>query len=92
MDKAKCPSCGAKSVIDGDCLSFRADKASRFEPDHLRWFQVRLLRGIPLSGGFDACLACGLIWSRVSPEDLEQIIRDHGTDEARGLLNPQDDV
>jgi hypothetical protein len=92
MDKNICPSCGAKSIIDGDCQSFRADKPTRFEPDHLRWFQVRLLRGIPLSGGFDACLACGLVWSRVTPEDLAKIIREHGTDEARALLDPGDDA
>ena len=86
MVKGKCPGCGGKGVIDGDCLNFRGDKPTRFEPDDLRWFQLRLTRGIPLLQGFDACLDCGLIWSRVSPEELAQIIRDHGTDEAKGRL------
>ncbi len=86
MDATKCPACGGKSVIDGNCLSFRGDKASRFEPDDLRWFQIRFMRGIPLAERFDACLSCGLVWSRVATEELAGIIRDHGNDEAKALL------
>jgi hypothetical protein len=92
VDKGKCPNCGGKGVIDGDCLNMRGHKPSRFEPDDLRWFQLRLPPGIPLMERFNACLACGMIWSRVSPEDLARIIQEHGTDDAKSRLTKSDDI
>jgi hypothetical protein len=73
----------------GRCLErLHLGCANRFEPDGLRRFQPFRLRrsGVPLQAPFQACLACGFVWSRLSPDDLRALIEKYGTEESKGRL------
>jgi hypothetical protein len=74
-----CPGCGEALLASGDCVpNLRIDRAARFEPDGMRSFPLRFQRGIPLQGRFTACLSCGLVWARVSPDELQVLVQRHG--------------
>jgi hypothetical protein len=87
-----CPRCGGKAVMADKCLGrWQLGRASRFEPDGLRRFQPFRFRqsGIPLQAGFTACLACGLVWSGVAPDELRALVERHGTEATKAQLPPE---
>ena len=79
----KCPECGCIEIVDGHVSS----EELRFLPRGLRWFsfyQPPLLeRGQVLS----ACLACGLVWSRLNANDLRAVVNEKGSANLKAALN-----
>jgi len=86
----KCPACGSDRVTRGRILS--GISSVYFRPSGLRFWT--LSARIPLAGanktsdeffppGARACLACGLLWSRVNPALLAKAMREGGTVETR---------
>jgi hypothetical protein len=85
----RCPRCGAQEVALGKCMDWlHLGSATRFEPDGLRWLQPFRIRqsGVPLTGRFTVCLACGLVWAAVVPTELRDLIERYGSEEAKSLL------
>ena len=83
MDTDHCPNCNSKMVVAG-----RLDLESRwFEPSGMRSFRF-WGRGVSCPEPFRACLACGLVWTHLQPEDLRAFIDKHGNAEAKLKLSP----
>jgi hypothetical protein len=93
MSEDKCPKCGGSALTTGKAVTHATrgeNRAKYFAPDGLnsRWFGfgLRSRTETPLVGGFQACLKCGLVWSHVSSEALQALIKENGTDEAKSHL------
>ena len=87
MDGEACPKCGGNALTNGNAVRGMGG-ASQFQPENMRWFQFRVSQGVPLADGFRACLSCGLVWSRVAPDELRAFIEKHGTAETKGPPAP----
>ena len=81
-----CPACGSDRVTRGRILG--GISSVYFRPSGLRFWT--LSARVPLAGanktsdeffppGARACLACGLLWSRVNPALLAKAMKDGGT-------------
>ena len=77
MDRAHCPRCGADTTVAG--WTDEPDHARSFQPDGIHWLR-HLLRHfgetthVHLPERFRACLACGLIWNSLPPEQLREVL------------------
>ena len=85
MDTNHCPKCNSKAVVLGrfDVRGW----SQRFEPIGMRIFRF-WGQGVSCPEPFRACLACGLVWTHLQPEDLRAFIEKHGKDEAKLKLSP----
>jgi len=87
-----CPRCGKTAVVTGGM----EERVGFFLPDGLRWWK-RLCaledRESILSqtrGRFRACTDCGLVWSQLCPQQLQQNLNREAPRPAdrEGLLEP----
>ena len=68
-----CPRCQSRTVVEG-----QLGESSRFYPSRPVF---KALTGKPVlvnSAKAHACLRCGLTWTEVSPDDLQQNVRKYG--------------
>jgi Zn-finger nucleic acid-binding protein len=92
MREDTCPKCGGTALTTGKAVAHSfphgGGTATFFEPDGLRsrWFRLPPSVETAIVGGFQVCLKCGLVWSHVSPDELQTIIEKQGTDEAKSRL------
>ncbi len=72
----KCPACGAAPTTTGH---FFGRRPMGFLPAGLRFWTMKA-RPIAFTRGVDprACPACGLVWVRVDPAELRQVIAGAG--------------
>ena len=75
----ECPNCQSSSTT---CHSSRTIDGSLseeggFRPDGLRFLTIRRTF-VPMVERIRVCLECGLLWSRVSPVELQQLIASLG--------------
>jgi hypothetical protein len=97
MDTDRCPKCNATTVVAGLVLG-KEGGGVVFAPTGIR-FHFRLWGGPP-SCSYDggACLACGLVWTHLLPEDLLAWLDKYGNDETKLKLsafqkgNPEQDL
>ena len=61
-----------------------------FKPGGMRFLDFSLsgMQGVSCTGQRWACLACGLAWASLNPEELRMFIDNHGTDETKLKLSP----
>jgi hypothetical protein len=85
MDTGHCPRCDAVTVVAGRIDTEGA--TSRFEPDGMRFFNLRL-RAVACFEPFRACLMCGHVWSHLRPEDLRRYIDKYGRAKTKLVLSP----
>ena len=85
MDTDHCPECHSKAVVPGR-FEVRG-WVPWFEPSGMRIFRFRG-RGVACPEPLRACLACGLVWTHLRPEDLRGFIAKHGKAEAKLKLSP----
>ena len=85
MDTEHCPKCNSKAVVPGR-FEVRG-WVQRFEPSGMRIFRF-WGQGVACPEPFRACLACGLVWTHLQPEDLRAFIDKHGKTEAKLKLSP----
>jgi hypothetical protein len=77
MDHESCPKCGDNSTVAG--WNDEPDHAHVFQPDGIHWLRHLLWHfgettHVDLPDRFRACLACGLIWNRLPPEKLREVV------------------
>jgi hypothetical protein len=77
MDHAPCPRCGADTSVAG--WSDSPDQSHLFQPDGIHWMRHLLWHfgettHVRLPDRFRACLACGLIWNSLPPEELRTLL------------------
>jgi hypothetical protein len=87
MDTDHCPKCNSNAVVAGRLPEIRGWGYKSFEPIGMRFFRF-WQRGVSCPEPFRACLACGLVWTRLQPEDLRAFIDKHGKAEAKLKLSP----
>ena len=76
----KCPACGSLNTVDGQVQSDASEEsyANKFYPLGLRF--LVWTRHLSLSGAyFHACTHCGLVWHRLDPIELKQLIASKGS-------------
>jgi hypothetical protein len=88
MDTHHCPKCNSKAVVAGHFPEMTGWGYKSFEPTGMRPFQLRWKQGVSCPEPFRACLACGLVWTYLKPEDLRTFIDKHGEAEAKLKLSP----
>jgi hypothetical protein len=88
MDTDHCPQCNSKAVVAGRFPQMRGWGHQSFEPADLRSFHFRWKQGVSCPEPFRACLACGLVWTHLRPEDLRAFIDQHGNAFAKLDLSP----
>jgi hypothetical protein len=89
MDTGHCPKCNAATVIGGSLPELSGTRRATFMPTGMEWWRFHWVWWPPsCSPGFQACLMCGLVWTRLRPEELRTFIDKYGTDEARLKLSP----
>jgi hypothetical protein len=85
MTSDTCPRCGAEATTGGFIPGSRGGGPVCFIPEGCRktwwWLGVRF-RGSP----FFACLACGLVWSGLLPDELRAHIESYGDVKAKSRL------
>jgi hypothetical protein len=77
MDPARCPRCGDNTTVAG--WQDVPDHARYFQPDGIHWLRHMLWHfgqttHVNLPDRFQACLACGLIWNSLPPEQLRKVV------------------
>lgn len=75
----KCPVCQAGDAIEGRLLPSADDSSTAcFSPNGLRL--MAFTRSVLLEQGqqFNACLHCGHVWSRLSPDKLRKLMERSG--------------
>jgi hypothetical protein len=85
MTSGPCPRCGSGATSGGLIPGSRGGGPVCFIPQGCRktwwWLGVRF-RESP----FFACLACGLVWSNLRPEELRSHVEKYGDATARSRL------
>ena len=87
MDTNHCPNCNSEAVVAGRLPEITGWGYKSFEPTGMRFFRL-WWRGVSCPEPFRACLACGLVWTHLQPEDLRTFIDKHGKAEAKLKLSP----
>jgi hypothetical protein len=77
MDHTPCPRCGDDKTVAGWCDL--PDQSHLFQPDGIHWLRHLLSHfgestHVRLPDRFRACLACGLIWNSLPPEQLREVL------------------
>ena len=73
-----CPKCGSQNVEQGRLVPSGRGAWVIFRPERTHFFNLSLWGGIVLrSGDSFACSECGLVWSRLQPEELKEFIFKH---------------
>ena len=72
MDRAPCPRCGDDKTVAGWCDL--PDQSHLFQPDGIHWLRHLLSHfgestHVRVPDRFRACLACGLIWNSLPPNN-----------------------
>ena len=95
----QCPSCQSSETLKGRILADGSEEGSaeRFIPSGLRLLTLKKSVRFTGSQPFQACTACGLVWNRVEPVELNDLVdRSAGENLKRSLLrvrkNRQDQV
>jgi hypothetical protein len=75
MDHVHCPRCGDDSTVTG----WGDTDEHAFQPDGIHWLKHVLWHfgqttHVSLPDRFRACLACGLIWNSLPPDQLRELI------------------
>lgn len=87
-----CPSCGGTRTVPGKYLDQAgAGLAPVFRPKGLKHLTIggTDIR-VPTGDQFNACLDCGLLWTQISSEKTEKVMRKFGnkkSKEALGLVD-----
>ena len=73
MEKVRCPRCGDNTTVAG--WNDVPEHAHSFQPDGIHWLRHVLWHfgettHVDLPDRFRACLACGLIWNSLPPEQF----------------------
>ena len=87
MDTDHCEKCNSKAVVAGR-FAMEGWGHPQFEPADLRSFHFRWKQGVSCPGPFRACLAGGLVWTHLRPEDLRAFIDKYGNAFAKLDLVP----
>ena len=77
MEPATCPRCGVDTTVAG--WTDESEHARSFQPAGIHWLRHLLWHygettRVRLPDRFQACLACGLIWNSLPPEQLREVI------------------
>jgi hypothetical protein len=77
MDHARCPRCGENETVAG--WTDLPEQSCSFQPDGIHWLRHILWHfgettHVRLLERFRACLACGLIWNCLPPEQLRDLL------------------
>lgn len=76
MNDDRCPGCNSRAVTSGGM----EERVGYFFPDGIRWWRRLCGSEEPQSislrtrGRFHACSVCGLVWSRLCPQQLRVIL------------------
>src|SRR5215469_10875950 len=70
MDTDHCPKCNSKAVVAGHFPAMTGWGNKSFEPTGTRFYFHLWKQGVTCPEPFRACLACGLVWTHLRPEDL----------------------
>jgi hypothetical protein len=81
-----CPKCGSSRTVPGRCLGrLDAGAGFKFRPTQLRLLSF-LGTDVPMSSEFTACVDCGLLWSTIRAEKLQQVVAKKGNTELQERL------
>jgi hypothetical protein len=83
MDATPCPNCGGPAFLPGRVVAVEGQSVF-FSPAGTR--AVGWNVGIPVSAGFQCCLRCGHLWSRLAPEQVKTFIGLRGTELGKQYL------
>ncbi len=77
MEKVRCPRCGDNTTVAG--WNDVPEHAHSFQPDGIHWLRHVLWHfgettHVDLPDRFRACLACGLIWNSLPPEQMRAVL------------------
>ena len=72
-----CISCKSQRVVTGDAID-----GTWFRPQGLRPLSFRPLPDA-VAASCHVCLDCGLLWHRVSVDELKQYVQKYGTEETK---------
>jgi hypothetical protein len=74
MDADHCPMCNSRAVVAGRFPQMSGWGYKSFGPTDVRSSRFRWKQGISCPEPFQACLACGLVWAHLRPEDLRTFL------------------
>src|SRR4051794_23991686 len=84
----RCPECGSEAWTSGIIGCGGGHTGSYFQPRGAQWWGIRWSWGPPrFTRSFTACLACGLVWSYVKPDELRSFIAKECTKRGRRALD-----
>ena len=73
-----CPNCDSPNVAQGELVPSGRGMSVVFRPEGTHFFNLSLWGGVTLwSSSSYACLECGLVWSRLQPNELKEFISKH---------------
>jgi hypothetical protein len=100
MDDERCPKCAASTVTPGETyVDYSLFFELIFEPDGTDiswwgpaprwWWPFKKEKGVHIrQPRFSCCLACGHMWTTISPADLRGYIARYGCWSAKRRLEP----
>ena len=78
-----CPECGSLEVVDGHLSS----ELPLFRPKGLRWFSFYQPPRLERDNVACGCMSCGLVWSRLKPDELRAVVEQRGSDKLKARLS-----
>jgi hypothetical protein len=87
MNQLRCPVRGSSAVATGFLSPHGSGRESRVFVPHvcrLAWFRWK--QGVQVSTNSNACVACGLVWTRLEVGELRAFIERYGDIHARVTL------
>ena len=73
-----CPRCQSERIVTGELRASEGQPAFYPQPTRTRWFSLFWKPSVVVEEWSKVCLDCGLFWSRVDPQRIQELHSKYG--------------